>query len=151
MKVCVCVSSNIKKGEDPRLPVDLNQKAHQAFWAEIGSMPNVLNPHRWPDSDIWLQSGKQMSAKHEWVSTSVLSHPLETFSINEYYNILHLWPWAQLWKSGGHRCGVCTDMLAMRFNQYFIWFIDLEKRSVLEYLLMFKSELNCKQYNYNYN
>lgn len=66
MYVCMCLQiSNTKKGEDPRLPVDLNQKTQEAFWAEIGSMPKVLNPHRLPDSDSRLQSGKQMSAKHE--------------------------------------------------------------------------------------
>lgn len=66
MYVCVCVHiSNTRRVEDPRFPVDLNQRAQRAFWAEIGSMPKVLNPHRLPDSDSRLQSGKQMGAKHE--------------------------------------------------------------------------------------
>lgn len=66
MFVCVCVQiSNTRRVKDLRLPVDLNQRSQQAFWAEIGSVPKVLNPHRLPDSDSRCQSGKQMSAKHE--------------------------------------------------------------------------------------
>jgi len=50
--------SNTRRVKDPRLPVDLNQRAQQAFWAEIGSVPKVLNPHWLPDSDSRCQSGK---------------------------------------------------------------------------------------------
>lgn len=66
MYVCVCVHiSKTSMAEDPRLPVDLNQRAQRAFWAEISSVTKVLNPHWLPNSDSRLQSGKQMGAKHE--------------------------------------------------------------------------------------